>query len=354
MGRRWGVAWGVLGCIAACAGDGSGVDAVGPDVPDLADAPDANDAPDSSDAPDASDPMGEVGEVDVADADESDSGTGPDTRDGWSCVLDADAPEAGPTPFAEWLGCASDFAALAAPPLDAALAGARSLKTVIDRADDAHLYFTNVTLFPVHYDFCRTYLSGRGLPPVPDLGSFNASEYYAPQRRFLLGALTFYEGANAWVYELAPYDTASSAMITSAFQALRTHAYIGAELAFHPTSSAIEARAAELAPDIPVVTTSALVEATRYQPLVLGATTGRLRFIAASTLTPAEVGPRDVVVLDAVPDAPERMGIAAASITSARQAPAGPLNARAMDRRAPNLTLVGAWDDAALRALDGQ
>lgn len=339
--------WGVCGCGAACAGDEGGADTQAPDA-----VPDGVDGDDGADGVAPDDGAGD-GEIDEADATDATDG-GPDIRDGWTCVLDPAAPDAGPIPFAESLGCSSDFATLAAPPLDAALPGARALKTVVDRADSGHLYFTNVTLYPVHYDFCRAYLSGHGLPPVSDLGTFNASEYYAPQRRFLLGALTFYEGANAWVYELAPYDTASSAMITTAFQAIRTHAYVGADLKFHPTSSAIETRAAELSPDIPVITTTALLGAMRYQPLALGKTTGRLRFVAASTLTagaPGGVGARDVVVLDAVA---EGIGIAAGTITGVRQAPAGALNARALDRRAPNMALVGAWEDAALRALDGQ
>ena len=61
---------------------------------------------------------------------------------------------------------------------------------MLDREGGAALYFQNSVRYPIHYDFASARLSGGGLPIVPSLATFNQSEYYAPDRRFLLGAVT--------------------------------------------------------------------------------------------------------------------------------------------------------------------
>ena len=126
---------------------------------------------------------GGPGETDAVDT--ADTGTSPPE---YVCVL----PEASYPDFAETLGCPDDFAQLASAPLDASIPGARSVKTLVDRLDGGRLWFSNSARYPIHYDFASAFLSGNGLPFVGDLSAFNAREYYAPDRRFLLGALTHY------------------------------------------------------------------------------------------------------------------------------------------------------------------
>ena len=65
------------------------------------------------------------------------------------------------------------------------------------------------SLYEVHYAFISTHLSGGELPYVPPLSEFNTTEYFTPDRRFVLGAVTHYEGPDVWALELSPYDTAS-------------------------------------------------------------------------------------------------------------------------------------------------
>jgi hypothetical protein len=76
-------------------------------------------------------------------------------------------------------------------PIDASIPGARSVKVVFDTADGQ--YFQNSVLYEVHYDFASTYLSGNGLPVVPALGEFNSIEHYQPDRRFILGAVSYFD-----------------------------------------------------------------------------------------------------------------------------------------------------------------
>lgn len=50
---------------------------------------------------------------------------------------------------------------------DAGIPGARSVKTVVDRADHNALYFQNSNLFPRHFDFVSGHLSDGGTVSNP-------------------------------------------------------------------------------------------------------------------------------------------------------------------------------------------
>ena len=249
------------------------------------------------------------------------------------------------------LECESDFLALASAPIDASIPGARSVKTVLDRADGDALYFQNSSKFPIHYAFASTHLSGGGKPIVPDLASFNASEYLSPSRRFVLGAVTQYHLAGKYTYELAPYDNAPAAMIALAYEAIEEASYFGAELYFHPTSEAIAAEAAKLPKTVRVISTDELFEGIDYQPLNLAESYGLLRFLSDEDLDGGDLSFRDIVVLKNVPnDISVVMGI----ITEAFQTPLSHVNVLSKNRGTPNMALRGARDDQALRALEGK
>lgn len=279
-----------------------------------------------------------------------DDPTPPDTEEpgrDWSCMLDdVDEPD-----WADEVGCWDDFAKLGSAPLDASIPGARSAKTIVDRTDGDRLYFINSQKYPIHYDFASAHLSGDGLPFVPDLGQFNAVEYYSPDRRFLLGAVTWYEGPQVWAYEIAPYDTADAEFVTKAFREVAEHGYFGDSLYFHPSSMAIEAMAAELPDDIPQITTSKLYEGIEFQPLNLGKTMGLLSFRTAAEVDGAYTPFREIVVLDAIPN---DISIVAGIITGAFQTPLSHINVLSQTRGTPNMALRDAWDDPELRALDGK
>ncbi|PKN55876.1 MAG: hypothetical protein CVU56_19065 [Deltaproteobacteria bacterium HGW-Deltaproteobacteria-14] len=273
-----------------------------------------------------------------------------------ACAADADpAPTCALAPgsradYLRTLGCPGDFSALASVPLAAAIPGARSVKTVIDRTDDGGLYFQDTATYRVHWDFCRRFLSGSGHPVVPDVADFSRTEYYSPYRRFVLGALTHYADPDVWVYEIAPYDTADAAMVADAYRAIAAATWLGPELRFHPTSTAVEAVAAALPADVPVITTDALLAGVRYQPLNPATAVGRLHFATVEQATSGAVDFRDVVVLDRVPnDIPAVAGI----ITAELQTPLSHVNVLSQNRGTPNMALLGALDDPRLTALAG-
>jgi hypothetical protein len=264
----------------------------------------------------------------------------------WECVIDEPDPDS-----SHQIGCEADFDKLASVPLDSSIPGARSVKTLVDRADGNELWFPNAVKYPIHWDFASQQLNGDGLPPVGDLASFNLVEYYSPDRRFLLGAVTYYEGAAAWVYELSPYDTSDASMVETAFDLIRDNAFFGRELKFHPTSEAIENLVDQLPDDIPVITTDELFAGIDYQPYNFGTTTGLLAFRTADEVAGAYTPYRELVVLDAVPI---DISVTAGIITAEFQTPLSHINVLSVNRGTPNMALRDAFQSEELRALEGK
>jgi hypothetical protein len=248
--------------------------------------------------------------------------------------------------FLKRLGCAADFQALASTPLATTLPGARSGKVVLDTLNGNALYFQNSVLFPIHYKFASSHLSGVGA-----LAEFNTTEYYSPDRRFLLGAVTYYEGAGIWALEMAPYDTASADMISVLFKAVQGAVFFGNALAFHPTSDALATVAKSLPADVPVVTTNQLYAQIGYQPLTLATGVGRLRFATVAQLDTIYLSYSDIVVLD---QAPNDITVVQGLITQEFQTPLSHVNVLASNRHTPNMGLRNAMTNATLRASEGK
>ncbi|MDC0706940.1 PEP/pyruvate-binding domain-containing protein [Stigmatella sp. ncwal1] len=277
-----------------------------------------------------------------------DSSSGEEPVQEGTCALEDETSRPG---FLFRLGCQKDFNALASEPLDTSIPGARSVKVVLDQFDNDTLYFQNSTEYAIHYEFVSANLSGAGKPLVGSLADFNQTEYYAPGRRFLLGSVTYYEGPDVWALEIAPYDTASAAMVTQLYDAIRKAGFFGPALFFHPTSQAVEAEAKKLAASVPVKTTAELFAAIDYQPLNLAASVGRLRFITADELDQTYLSYRDMVVLDRVPN---DISVVLGIITEEFQTPLSHVNVLSQNRKTPNMGLRNATANASLRALDGK
>jgi hypothetical protein len=266
----------------------------------------------------------------------------------WACgIQGTEAPD-----FVTQIGCPADFELLASEPLVSTLPGARSVKTSIDREASGELAFQNSTRFPIHWDFLSTSRSvAQGLSRVPPLAEFNQTEYYSPSRRFLLGALTHYEGPDRWVYEISPYDTSDASMIREAYERIQENTFIGDALAFHPTSLNVEAVAAALPNDVVMLSTDELFQGIDFQPLNLAETYGLLRFVNAAELETSFVTFRDIVVLDRVPN---DISVTQGIITAEFQTPLSHVNVLSQNRGTPNMALRGAMESPELRALEGQ
>ena len=252
----------------------------------------------------------------------------------------------GEPPSLDQLSCREEFDLLATRPLDSSLPGAFTIKTIIDQAQEDAVYFLDTERYPIHQRFASEHL---GWPP----GQPFVTEYLYPQRRFLLGSITVFVGlgeggADLWTYELAPYDTADVAMIEKSMRLFRGASFFGEELAFHPTSLEQEARAAEL-DGVRVVTTEEIYRGASYQPLNLGETVAQVRLVSADQLDSEYVSPREIAVLDRVPN---DISVVAAVVTEEFQTPLSHVNVLSQERGTPNMALRGA--QAELAAWEGQ
>ncbi|MFA6033527.1 MAG: PEP/pyruvate-binding domain-containing protein [Myxococcota bacterium] len=260
-------------------------------------------------------------------------------------------PDAGSPEFMKAVGCMADFQALASEPIDVTLPGARSGKVVLDQQGGDALYFQNSVKYQVHYEFVSTHLSGGDLPVVPTLSEFNTTEYFSPDRRFILGAVTYYEGPGIWALELSPYDTADAGMIEKLYAAVALKAFFGPALFFHPTSDALLKVASGLPPAVPVVTTNTIYAGIDYQPLTIATGVGQLVFRKAVDLETEYLSYKTLVVLD---EAPNDISVVQGLITAEFQTPLSHVNVLSQNRHTPNMGLRGALDNTVLRALEGK
>src|SRR5262249_42453118 len=157
----------------------------------------------------------------------------------WPCEVPNPAQ---PPDYLKKTGCTADFQSVASEPLDASLPGARSGKVILDLRDNDTVYFQNSNKYEIHYLFAREYLNTNR--DITTIDTFNP-EYTAPlnQRRFLLGAVTYYEGPKVWALEIAPYDTSTPEMIARLFEAVKKVAFYGSVPAVHPAAENVEAQA---------------------------------------------------------------------------------------------------------------
>jgi pyruvate, water dikinase len=253
--------------------------------------------------------------------------------------------------FLAQIGCRKDYDLLASAPVDTSIPGAISVKVVLDQRGGDTLYFQNSKKYEIHYQFAAAALSGQGKPLVGSLGDFNMTEYYSPDRRFVLGAVTYYQQPKVWALEVAPYDTASPAMLAKLYDAVAAKGYFGPALAFHPTSQTIEATAKMLPTRVRVKTNNDLFAAIDYQPLNLATALGRLRFMKAVDVEKTYLSFRDIVVLDNVPN---DISVVSGIITEEFQTPLSHVNVLSQNRKTPNMGLKRATTDPTLRALDGK
>jgi hypothetical protein len=256
-----------------------------------------------------------------------------------------------PQPGRNELVCAAEFEAQADRPFDASLPGALTMKTIVDRQDGLRPWFLDTDVYPLHRLFAVAHLGWPAGEPF-------INQYFAPSRRFLLGAITYYEEPDLWTYELAPYDTADARMIADAFHALAGAAYFGDRLRFHPVSEVQEALAPTIA-GVPYVLTDEIWHGISYQPLNLGETYARVRVLTADELATTYVSPRELVVLDRVPN---DLSVVAGVVTEQLQTPLSHVNVLSQQRGTPNMAftsaherfapLEGRWVRLTVRAFD--
>lgn len=254
----------------------------------------------------------------------------------------------------DWIGvlrCDRDYELLHAERSDAIFARTRTINWLIDREDENRVYFIDTRTWDLHYAFASAYLEREGLTPVGDHAEFNLLNYRRADRRFVLGKLIRYLDQDLLTIELSAGDTAGADMIVDAYQRLAGALHDGDELVYRPVSSDQERLLPDIEPRIPVVRTEDVFLGQSYQALHQTAGVGTLRFVRLAELAAEPVSPTEIVVLDRVPS---DISLVSGIVTAEFQTPLSHVNLLSKNRGTPNMALRDAWDDPALRALEGE
>lgn len=239
--------------------------------------------------------------------------------------------------------------------------GNAAVKFVVDMQAGDVVHLLSNARWALHYTFIRENIYGQPAlnrcDPVEAAAfqqgwwDFSTTEYFVVDgRRFLLGTLV--HNANGLkTVEFAVGDAISPEQMKRAFLAVIQHTERPHEWALRPQDGVQRARMQELDGQLPIVGTNAPFRDVVYQPLTTAVGFGTLRFIPASELEGAALGPQVIVVTDDVPnDIPFVGGL----ITEAFQAPLAHVNVLSEARGTPNMALRRAHSDKRISALLGK
>lgn len=272
---------------------------------------------------------------------------GCDQEPAWECIV----PDGADPDWTRKIGCDADYALLWDDRNDAIFAHTSTINWLIDREDGDRVYFIDTRTFDLHYFFAAQYLNLPGKTPVGTHGEFNLLNYRRPDRRFVLGKLMHYHDQGLLTIEFSAGDTADADMIVFAYELIAASIFDGDELRYRPVSAYHETLLPQLEGRVPIVRTEDVFAGQTYQPLNQKVGYGTLVFRRVAELSGRPLLPTEIVVLDRVPnDIPMVSGV----ITAEFQTPLSHVNILSKNRGTPNMAARGAFDDPALRALDGQ
>ena len=240
-----------------------------------------------------------------------------------------------------------DFAALAAGGDEL---GIRSVKFVVDLAAPGLVHLLGSARWPLHYTFIRELVYQEPVLDRCDPAqnsefysgwvAFSNTEYFQVEgRRFLLGTLSHHGGADLHAVEYASGDAISGAQMRSGFLSAVAHTDAPEIWRLRPQDASQVTRARDVEGQLPIVGPNAPFEGVTYQPLTEGVAYGTLRFVPASELESAQLGPDIILVTD---DVPNDIPLVGGLVTEAFQTPLAHVNVLSQNRGTPNASLKDA------------
>lgn len=244
----------------------------------------------------------------------------------------------------------SDFAALAA---GRSALGTDSVEFLIDLAGGDVVTFLNSADWDLHYTFVR-----EAIEKLPHLDrcdpaqnevfyagwwAFSEQNYFQVEgRRYLLGTLVRHASTGLPAVQFAPGDVIAAEQMRHAFFTVMQNVLEPEAWFIRPQSPDQVERIRAIDGQAPIVAPNAPFRGVTFQPLTPAVAYGTLRFVRAAELAASDVGPRDIVVTDQVPnDIPLIGGL----ITEALQTPLSHVNILSRGRGTPNMALVDARRD---------
>jgi hypothetical protein len=239
--------------------------------------------------------------------------------------------------------------------------GEDGVKFVVDMNAGDRVHLLGTLAWALHYTWIRERIYGQPrldrCDPQQSLefdrgwSLFSQDEYFRVEgRRFLLGTLVRHVNG-AKTVEFTPGDAISGEQMRRAFFAVVSHVSDPGEWTIRPTEARQLGVLRGIEGSAPIVGPNAPFAGLSYQPLTAAVGFGVLRFVPASELESAELGPNVIVVTDDVPNGSAFMG---GLITEAFQTPLAHVNVLARSRNTPNMALRGAAGDPRVQALLGQ
>lgn len=243
-----------------------------------------------------------------------------------------------------------DFHALAA---GRTALGVESVEVVIDLASGDVVTFLNSADWDLHYTFIREMI--QKLPHLDRCDPVQRSEHYigwvafseqeyfkVEGRHYLLATLVRHAGSGLSTIEFAQGDVISAEQMKHAFFTIMRHVADPKKWAIRPQSPDQIARVRSIEGEVPIVATDAPFEGVSFQPLAPGVAFGTLRMVSGDELRTLELGPRDIVLTDQVPNDIPLIG---ALITESFQTPLAHVNVLSRGRGTPNMALRDARND---------
>lgn len=251
-----------------------------------------------------------------------------------------------------YLRTPGDYAALAQGGKEL---GIESVKFVVDLAAPGLVHLLGSARWPLHYTFVRERVY---LQPTLDRcdaaqssefhqgwSAFSATEYYRVEgRRFLLGTLSRYGGAQLSAVEFTYGDAISGAQMRDGFLSAVAHTDAPRDWLLHPQDDNQVAKVRSIEGSVPLVGPNAPFEGVTYQPLSEGVAYGTLRFVPADDLNGASLGPNIILVTD---DVPNDIPLVGGLVTEAFQTPLAHVNVLSQNRGTPNASLKSARTELA-------
>jgi hypothetical protein len=223
------------------------------------------------------------------------------------------------------------------------------VKFIVDLAAGGVVHFLSTRDWALHYTFIRERIDHAAPLDRCDAAQsqafqqgwyeFSEREYFHSEgRRYLLGTLSTYAGSGLKVCEYALGDQIVAAQMQRGFYSAASH--MDAESlpswSVHPVEPRQSVELNKIAGQLPVVPSNEPFRNLRYQPLTEGVAFGVLRFVPATELEQASLGPDVLAITDAVPnDLPLVGGL----ITEAFQTPLAHVNVLSQNRGTPNMAL---------------
>jgi hypothetical protein len=250
----------------------------------------------------------------------------------------------------------ADFAALADGGTEV---DSQSVKFLVDFGAGGEVHFLSSRDWALHYTFIRERIDhqpklNRCDPAEAALfeagwREFSDREYFKSDgRRYLMGTLVRYGGSGARTVEFARGDVITGPQMRQAFFAVMAKVPDPQSWSVRPQAPDQVSAARTVEGTLPLLDPNAPFRGVTYQPLTPGVGYGVLRFVRATELATAALGPDVIVVTD---DVPNDIPLVGGVVTEAFQTPLSHVSILSRNRGIPNMALTGARTDGRLAPL---